>query len=141
MNMSNVIVAYDGSDIADKALSLAAKMAAVNPTRIHIIYVVTPPTYVVEALNYEEILEGMYYYGKQIMEKAKDQMSQIDQDQIITGILEGRPSDMILQYANDHRCELIFMGSRGLGGLKELFLGSVSHDLVQRSKIPVFIVK
>ncbi|WP_394297942.1 universal stress protein [Gordoniibacillus kamchatkensis] len=33
------------------------------------------------------------------------------------------------------------MGSRGLGGLKEFVLGSVSHSVVQKSKMPVFIIK
>jgi len=35
----------------------------------------------------------------------------------------------------------VVMGSRGLSGLKEIFLGSVSHHVVQKSSCPVMIVK
>jgi nucleotide-binding universal stress UspA family protein len=33
------------------------------------------------------------------------------------------------------------MGSRGLGAIREFFLGSVSHNVVQNSKVPVLVVK
>ena len=54
---------------------------------------------------------------------------------------KGRPSDIIVAEAEDEDFDLIVMGSRGLGGIKEYILGSVSNQVVHESKSPVLIVK
>jgi nucleotide-binding universal stress UspA family protein len=56
-------------------------------------------------------------------------------------ILEGDPASQIIQYAEENNNDVIVMGSRGLGRVREFFLGSVSHNVVQMAKCPVFIVK
>ncbi len=48
---------------------------------------------------------------------------------------------MILDFADKHGSNLIVVGSRGLSGIKELMLGSVSHKISQYSKCPVLIVR
>ncbi len=54
---------------------------------------------------------------------------------------EGRPADIIVQTAIDNQVDLIVMGSRGLGGVKQLFLGSVSDRVADEAPCPVLIVK
>ncbi|WP_438825551.1 universal stress protein [Neobacillus niacini] len=56
-------------------------------------------------------------------------------------LLEGQPGQMIVEFVKENDADLVVMGSRGLSGLKELFLGSVSHYVVQKAPCPVFIVK
>ena len=56
-------------------------------------------------------------------------------------LLEGLPGQMIVEFVKEYDADLVVMGSRGLSGLKELFLGSVSHFVVQKAPCPVFIVK
>jgi nucleotide-binding universal stress UspA family protein len=58
-----------------------------------------------------------------------------------TVIARGYPSKVILKTAEDVSANLIVIGSRGLSGIRELFLGSVSHAVVQHSTIPVLVVK
>ena len=53
----------------------------------------------------------------------------------------GSPGPVLLNVADDKKCDLIVMGSRGLGPLKGIFMGSVSSYLVSRSKCPILIVK
>ena len=47
----------------------------------------------------------------------------------------------IIRFSKKHRVDMIIIGARGLGGLKKMFLGSVSNYVVHKSKIPVMIVK
>lgn len=56
-------------------------------------------------------------------------------------IIYGNEAWEITEFANYKKFDLIVMGSRGLGKMKEAFLGSVANAVVHRSKIPVLIVK
>ncbi len=58
-------------------------------------------------------------------------------------IMRGDPGYNIIKLAHDKKenYDLIVIGSRGRGTIKELFLGSVSNYVVHASKIPVLIVK
>jgi nucleotide-binding universal stress UspA family protein len=58
-----------------------------------------------------------------------------------TMLVKGRPAEAILDAARTEGADLIVVGSRGLGGVKGLFLGSVSNAVVQNSKVPVMVVK
>lgn len=58
-----------------------------------------------------------------------------------TKLLIGDPADMILRESVEGSFDLIVIGSRGLGSVKEFILGSVSYKVVSHSKIPVLVVK
>lgn len=56
-------------------------------------------------------------------------------------ILRGKTSEQILQFSKKGKFDLIVMGSKGEGMVQEMLLGSVSHEITHRSKIPVVIVR
>ena len=58
-----------------------------------------------------------------------------------TRILEGTPGTHIAEVARIEKMDLIVMGSRGVSDLAGLFLGSVAHQVLNKSECPVFITK
>ena len=56
-------------------------------------------------------------------------------------LAEGRPADKIVEAAKEGSFNLIVIGSRGLGGIKEFFLGRASDRVVDEAPCPVLIVK
>ncbi|WP_286819904.1 universal stress protein [Desulfobacter sp. UBA2225] len=56
-------------------------------------------------------------------------------------ILEGSPAMNIDTVVNVEKIDLIVMGSRGVGNLEGLFLGSVAHQVLHKVQCPVFIIK
>ncbi len=52
-----------------------------------------------------------------------------------------RPSDVICETAHEGEYDLVIMGSRGLRGIQEMFLGSVSHRVAHLIDRNVLIVK
>lgn len=74
------------------------------------------------------------------LEKAKSRLITGDGISIEMVPLKGDPAHQILEYAKEHEQDLIIMGSRGLSGIKEIMLGSVSHKVTQLSKCPVLII-
>jgi nucleotide-binding universal stress UspA family protein len=55
-------------------------------------------------------------------------------------ICEGYPAEVILKKADEFDCDAIVMGSHGKGIISQTFLGSVSKQVLRRTRKPVFIV-
>lgn len=55
-------------------------------------------------------------------------------------IIEGDPATSIIKTAEEEGYDVIVMGKRGMGILEELVMGSVTHKVVNQSKIPVIVV-
>ncbi|GGJ91242.1 universal stress protein YxiE [Lentibacillus kapialis] len=141
MLCSKILVAYDGSDLSERSLEKAIEIAQMNAAiEMDILYTVDIPRtpYIVEDA-FNSMQASMHQHGDDILAEAKAKLSSIE-NTFRFFKTEGQASQVILEHAEQHGCDLIVMGSRGLSGVKEL-LGSVSHHVVQYSSIPVFIVK
>ena len=86
-------------------------------------------------------------YEKQLANAAKEFMAKAKKRSAQNGIVfnekitDGHVVDEILDFAREKKFDLIVIGARGLGSVKEIFLGSTSNGVVYKSKIPVLIVK
>ncbi|WP_027084568.1 universal stress protein [Cohnella panacarvi] len=143
MNYHHILVAYDGSEAAEKALKHAIHIAGDKAgNRLTVAYVRNRPRMSVEGIawavpnDYEERLRE---YEDNMLAKAAEKTAHIPYASTV--VLTGIPASVLLEYAEKYHCDLIVMGSRGLGAIKEWMLGSVSHHVVQQSKVPVLIVK
>ncbi len=140
---SNILVAYDGSPLSDKALDQALELAQADENvKLHVVTVIEPLKiydYHMQ-LSYDQIRKQ---YEEEVAEMRKSVEEKLHNIHNETKWVElnGYPAKMIIEYGEEHRCDLIVIGSRGLSDFKEMFLGSVSHNVVQRSSIPVLIVK
>jgi nucleotide-binding universal stress UspA family protein len=142
---TKILVAFDGSNLSKKALEKAVSLVQ-EQTRISqaphldIIHVYHYPSvastpYFVDATASTYIIEQ----GKAIIEEAKSFVpAELSVKYVL---LQGPPAATILQYAEEKHHDLIITGSRGLGPIREFFLGSVSHHIVHNAKVPVLIVK
>ena len=93
-------------------------------------YVAPPiPTSVLEAV------------GAQIFDTAKRSAKRIGVKKVSVHLAEGDPADRILECAKREKADMIVMGKRGLGSLKELFIGSVSHKVGNLATCPCMTVK
>jgi nucleotide-binding universal stress UspA family protein len=60
---------------------------------------------------------------------------------VTRAMLEGRPASAIVDYAGQMRAELVVIGSRGLGPIRSMVLGSVSAEVVDHAPCPVLVVR
>jgi nucleotide-binding universal stress UspA family protein len=56
-------------------------------------------------------------------------------------MLEGDPADVIARRAQELGCDAIVMGSRGMGRIANLVIGSVATKVVHLTALPVTLVK
>jgi nucleotide-binding universal stress UspA family protein len=138
----NILVAVDGSQHADQALSHAIDLAESEHARLTLMTaVVAPPTVtyfgasgeVVGALSHDAEAEA-----KAILRRARDR---VPEDVSVTTILSRRSIDMaLIRQISDGHHDLVVMGSRGRGAVRSALLGSASHYVLHHSPVPVLIV-
>ena len=51
------------------------------------------------------------------------------------------PEEAILKIAAKKKCDLIVMATHGQGGLRGVFVGSVTQKVLNQSKIPVMVLR
>lgn len=136
-----ILLAIDGSEHSMRAADKAVGLAKSSPNAsIEVVYVVDGKTSkhdVLHNLNTDDITERRTAKIESAIQKAKDAGIQYE-----TKILRGEePATVIVEYANKNKSDIIVIGSRGLNGLQEFVLGSVSHKVAKRANCPVMIVK
>jgi nucleotide-binding universal stress UspA family protein len=146
--ITKILVAIDGSEHADKALNFALDLAEKYSATITLVNVFQVPMfgYLGEQFAYPALLAEFTNEVKkaheQILSKALKKAKELKPNLKISTVLEeGRPSDKIVETAKEGNFDLIVMGHRGLGRVKEFFLGSVSDRVADEAHCPVLIVK
>ena len=56
-------------------------------------------------------------------------------------VLDGYPSNEIIDFAENNNIDLIVMGTLGKTGLERFLIGSVAEKVVRGSKVPVMVVR
>lgn len=143
MLFQHILVAYDGSPQSQSALDRAVALVGSNPgSRLTVAHAFQYPNLVVgEAMviapavtELEEMADS-----ESVLDEAKNRLIGLP-DTTYT-LLQGDPAQSILECAKEAGADLIVIGSRGLGTIREWLLGSVSHYVVQHAQIPVLVIK
>ncbi len=138
----NVLVAFDGSILAERALTYAIENF--SDAAITTMYVIDPIDSVIDVeAGGLPVAEDWYDNAKErattIHTTATDLAEEHDID-IDTVTEVGRPARVILEYADDHDIDQIVMGSHGRSGIDRTLLGSVAETVTRRARIPVTII-
>ena len=139
---NNILVAYDGSELSKKALHVAAALLErVHRRTADHRYRVAVPNLGGDGamLDIGRIMEELKNHGQLLLDEAADQVKD-RAFPVNTVLLHGHPSTEIIDYAEQEKVDLIVMGNRGLNGVQRLFLGSVSHRVVQEAPCDVLVV-
>jgi nucleotide-binding universal stress UspA family protein len=141
--MLKILIPVDGSAHADRAvaqvLDLARSGAAVE---IHLLNVQAPidSGHVRMFVSHDEVEAYRREEGLAALAQARRML-----DEAGVGythhIAVGHVADTIVRYAREKGFDKVVMGSHGRGGLLDTLLGSVAHEVVKRSTIPVTLVK
>lgn len=139
-----ILVAIDGSEHAQRALSEAIDLARLSNARLTVMTVQQKPSTllvggpVVPPVDMKGLDEALQQEHEQLLESA---IEQVPRDVSVVKVLaQGSPASAIVEQAHKDGNDLIVMGSRGRGGVASMLLGSVSHQVLQRSTAPVLVV-
>ena len=136
-----VLLAVDGSEHALHAARTATDLVrTMNSTEIRIVVVFDSiPPYLGEP-NLQQAINARMESARVVMDKAIEVVGDIPCE-IHTEFIEGSPAEAIIDVAKTRKSDVIVMGSRGLGKLAGLLLGSTSQKVVAHAPCPVLIVR
>ena len=135
----NILVPLDGSDYSKKALLQACDMAKNYQANLILVYVVDK-TRSLNLLDKNEYLKMLRKFGEKVLIKGKETAQTKGMD-VTTIMKEGNVTNEIVKLAKNKKCNLIIVGSKGLGAAARFFLGSVSNKVANNSPCSVLIVK
>jgi nucleotide-binding universal stress UspA family protein len=139
-----ILVAYDGSDSARSALHKAIELKRVfNESVLEVVHIFQVANMVLSdtVISGPAMMQNELYQAAEVIVDEARQLVSSHSLATVTLLDGGAPARVILDYADAHEFELIIVGSRGLGSVKELLLGSVSSEVVHHAKVPVLVVK
>lgn len=141
-----VVVAFDDSKNAQKALETGVMVAVAADSPLHVVAVdnvggldAWPETD--SMLGREEMMAQMHRRVGETLRQVVDDAARAHPGlEVHTSVLGGGAGAAIAAYAADVRAGLVVMGSRGHGGFTGMLLGSVSHRVVHDSPCPVMVI-
>ena len=131
-----IVVPVDGSESAWRALEQAVALGKAFAGELVVVTVIQP-------YNNAALLAVPLDHN--IISQSNADLEQVGNCLLYTSVsyhMEvGHPSERILAVSKSKDADAIVLGSRGLSGIAEFFLGSVSSKISQYADVPVLIVK
>jgi nucleotide-binding universal stress UspA family protein len=138
-----VVAGFDGSPGGEAALRVALREAKLRQARLLVVGAWQVPAYYygsaaapsARAALAEEARRELTTRIEEAVAALRDEAGDVA---IETRLAEGGAASVLTKEAAG--ADLLVVGSRGLGGFRELLLGSVSHQCAQHASCPVLIV-
>ena len=143
--MLKLLVPVDGSESSSRAVNHLIKKLGwfKDGAEIHLLNVQHPIPYgnrVSSVIGHDKIAQ---FHQEEGMAALKNAMKKLDAAKFKYHyhIGVGEAAEVICQYAKEKGCDQVFMGTRGLGSVSNLVLGSVANKVIHLSPVPVLLVK
>jgi nucleotide-binding universal stress UspA family protein len=142
VDIKSILVAVDGSEHSLKAVRYACAMGPPLGAQVVLLHVVPM---LVSATPYHDTVSDQPFLalqkvGEDILARAKMIASDCN-CQAIDMISHGDPSAKIIDIASELGTDIIILGSRGLSGIRRMFVGSISDKVASHAHCPVMIVR
>lgn len=135
-----ILAAVDGSQHGLKAACTAGELARRMAADLWIVTVFDPlPAYLGEPYL-QEAMSKRLGQAEKVLQEALEEIGSIP-GKLSTETLEGPVAEAIIAVLQSRDIDLVVMGTRGLGRLSGLVLGSQSQKVVHHAPCPVLLVR
>src|SRR5574340_119388 len=138
--IKKILVSLDGSKKSFKGLDMAITLAKpFGATLVGLCVIPNEPPIFMPGMS-SSFKKKMTEEAKKFLERAK-KISENNGIEFKYWIANGVPREYVAEFANNRPFDMIVIGGRSHGRIRELLLGSVAHSTVHQSEIPVLVVK
>lgn len=140
--MKRILVPTDFSDQAENALKVAVEIATKNNSEIFIIHSLEMPLHLSSSGDSGGMPESLFFiklaenHFEELLEKPY-----LADLEIHEAIGHGEVYNDINEVSKSKNIDLIVMGSHGISGFKEMFIGSNTEKVVRTANVPVLVIK
>ena len=141
MKIKSILLPFDGSEYSINATKYALDLAKLTDAHVNIVYCDE------WKLNYSEVpqslLEQIRVNRKQeaqVILKRAEGIFENQGPKYTLEVVSGSPGEVLTKRAKSKQYDLIIMGSHGHSDIAGLFLGSVTHKVLNKIYCPVMIV-
>jgi nucleotide-binding universal stress UspA family protein len=139
-----IAVAHDGSDPARAALELAFRIAAGTQAEVRLVHVLEEPDPYPELAQVAPALERMVELaGEEWRERLAAEAARAPAGVAASAevLVAARPAGALVEYLEANEVDLLCLGTHGVGGIKPVVLGSVSHHLLHHAPCSVLLTR
>jgi nucleotide-binding universal stress UspA family protein len=143
--MEKILVPCDFSEPAIQAFRLAIDIAHASSAEVHVLHVLELP------IMHDDVLTPLPSFDenllKELSERAEIKLLELKKESkhedllVTTGIEFGPIVSTITGYQETNNITLIVMGTKGIGGIEEVLIGSTAEKVVRHANCPVMVVK
>lgn len=140
-----ILVPLDGSELAERALPIAARLARASGGSIVFLRVVPSPLAFTSQPTDSSV--PMQAVLNSDLAGAADYLTRITTSSVLAGVattkevFKGMPAGMILSVARSQKMDIIVMCSHGYTGMTRLALGSVAENVASHAPVPVLVLR
>ena len=135
-----IVVGIDGSEHSHRALEYAKYLGGMAGATLWLVHAVPHTPEVLGKPDQEDLIARRMSAGQAVLDEACQMLGETTLN-VEEELLEGPAAEAILRVAETRGADLIVMGTRGLGSLQGLLLGSVSDKVIREAHCPVMVVR
>lgn len=146
-----IVLAVNNSKHSENALNWIVSNVLSENDIVHLLTVITPPNepaYYLDtnasrhAREYiEDLKNGAVKEAKELLSKFQKFINAGLECKVEGHVAFGDRREQVVEYSRTHKCDLLVLGSRGLGTFKRHLLGSVSNYCMHHAHCPVLLIK
>ncbi|MBP5856735.1 universal stress protein [Marivibrio halodurans] len=143
---TRILCPIDGSANAEAAMEMAVGLQKAHGAELWLVTVFRHHSLLEASMSMVRpedpgnVDDSLRDYASEVSEAGKKRAIEFGADPVRAFVKRGPPARTIVAFAKDHDCDLIVLGSRGLGDIESYLLGSVSHKVTSLSECPVLVV-
>ena len=140
MNIKKILNPVDGSEHSIRSTQYAVELATLLNAKITLMHCHARFPIVLAEPYFQQAISEISRASEELVEPFI-KILETGEVEFDVRILEGAPGNKIPEVARIEKIDLIVMGSRGVTDFTGLLIGSVAHQVLNKSDCPVFITK
>jgi len=148
--IKSILLPTDFSEPASAAVPYACDLAEAYHAELHVLHVIHDLSIQVPdfgmGLAFPDFVEHLPERMQKLEEEAIRHLADVlpdgwEKTRVVLATRKGPPFQKIIEYAREHLCDLIVMGTHGRGMLSHTLIGSVADRVVRKAPCPVLTVR
>jgi nucleotide-binding universal stress UspA family protein len=136
---NKIVCAIDGAAVTDRILLYAMHFGKKEGAVVHIVHAYELPEHYATQDGYEELAIAYREVARQVVQDAREFLEDVGL-QVTGEAIIGPAAQVVLEEADRVGADLILVGHRNPKDVAEMFLGSVSQQILNQTRIPVLVI-